>query len=305
MALISAVSGPTDYRHIAPARRSAGYYGNSHIFQGGDNLRDPHAAGDEHHHYIGRQAAARGVEARKRAYQAAVQPVVHIPDEGEPHIDNVVGGGAAAAKRLKSATLAEQARIQQLQAEQRVIEGVRHVGEDGGSAPLPIKHVEHAPVAGNEGAKAATAGKQKRPIMPFDKLADKKKAVPAAQGAAIPPRKKELPSTPELDVVEDQFIPSESVASGGQMHLTGEAVGSAKEYELTDREQIAELRKKAAARRLAKKAAAEGKVAAEEGREPVKAERPGAKLGLVARKKRAQIQQEEGKEGNVEVSAVL
>ena len=301
MALLSAVAGPGDYRGVS-AKRTAGYYGNSHIFQGGDNLRDPHAAGDEHHHFIGRQAAARGVEAHKKAYQAAIQPVIiHTPDEGEPHVDNVPAGGAAADKSLKSATLAEQARIQQLQAEQRIIEGIRRVDKDGEMEALPIKHVEHAAADGD----AAIAGKQKRPIMPFDKLVEKKK--PAA--AISIPQQKEVPSTPELDTV-DLGAGTAQIPLGGGNVIEESIIGNAKEFEMTDREQIADLRKKAAARRLAKKAAAEGAAKAEAGDakpEVAKAERPGARLGLVAKKKRAQIQQEEGSkdERQLEAATIL
>lgn len=320
LSLLSLVTGPNDYRHIAPAKRSAGYYGNSHIFRGGDNLGDPHSTGDEHHHYIGRAAAARGVEARKRAYQVAIQqaqPIIHIPDEGEPHVDNIAGAAIAEAdvRRAKSATLAEQARIQQLQAEQRIIERVRRVDDEGA---VPTSDGEQH---------AAGAGKQKRPKMPFDKLAKAKKPA-AAPAIALPPRKKELPSTPELDTVDSAVAGAEQTAQSGASEA-GEvveetAVGSAQEAELTDREQIAELRKRAATRRQAKKAAAAAAAAAEqakpseeEGLDGVgagagspaapKVERPAAKLGLVAKRRRAQMQGGEQADATkvLEVAAIL
>lgn len=147
-------------------RRGDGYYGNSHIFRGGENLADPHLAGDEHHQYL---AHAANVAATGSGIREAHEPNVR-PKQ----------------RNLKTSTLAEEATLQELrvarakakaealaraeQLRQQERDGIEQAAE--GSAEEPSSQVK------GESAR-------RRPLMPLKKLADKVKSDREARKKAM------------------------------------------------------------------------------------------------------------------------
>ncbi|CAD6587448.1 MAG: hypothetical protein CYPHOPRED_003916, partial [Cyphobasidiales sp. Tagirdzhanova-0007] len=79
--LVAGSAGSADRVKLV-TKRGPGYYGNSNIFQGGNGLGDPHAEGDEHHHFVAHQAAT---DAR-----AAVFAKAGVPESKKAKVDSVV-----------------------------------------------------------------------------------------------------------------------------------------------------------------------------------------------------------------------
>lgn len=83
-------------------KRGHGYYGNSHIFRGGENLADPHLSGDEHDHYSQQDL---GTEENDNTHDVKLA----LPDHG--------GTSAKSSRRqkpLRTFTLAEQATLEEI-----------------------------------------------------------------------------------------------------------------------------------------------------------------------------------------------
>lgn len=141
-------------------RRGDGYYGNSHIFRGGENLADPHLAGDEHHQYLAHAAnAQQGSEA-----------------EGHSHSSN----SKAKPKSLRTSTLAEEATLHEIRAArakakaEALARAQLLASQEEEDADIVEDHSDTRAV--EEEHKAREDVRRRRPLMPLKKLAEKGKA---------------------------------------------------------------------------------------------------------------------------------
>ena len=185
MSLLQLFSGNAGYgKDVVLVRRGAAYYGDSDIFRGGNNLRNPHAAGDEHSQYVtasvrlggatpngqkdARAAAQQEDLARVRANKAAEQSMLGF--QVSPEHDRALGAGRP-NRKLRSATLAEQALLE----EER-----RMAGKPVTGALPALEHVEHlepylptgADASDAADAAAAWPADKRKPAMPFNRLND-------------------------------------------------------------------------------------------------------------------------------------
>lgn len=149
-------------------KRGDGYYGNSHIFRGGENLADPHLAGDEHHQYLAHAANnAQGVQASH--------------DENE-HDHLVHGSKARTGKQrtLKTSTLAEEASLKEIKvarakAKAEALARAQLLAEQDIDEVADLDAPMDPKPAYVELPKAKEDSPRRRPLMPLKKLAEKVK----------------------------------------------------------------------------------------------------------------------------------
>lgn len=221
-------------------RRGDGYYGNSHIFRGGENLADPHLAGDEHHQYLAH--AANGAAQK-----------IHHDDHGEHDLHGANVRSAAKQKTLKTSTLAEEAtlkeaKVARAKAKAEALARAQLLmdedeGPDDVFEPVPDTNIvqEIAKPKDNDSPR-------RRPLMPLKKLADKVKADREA-------RKKAQAEREEMEAeVEKQAMKSNMVTEERERSSRG-SFADINEGENDDAELegiIAKLRQEALDRRLRK-----------------------------------------------------
>lgn len=211
-------------------RRSDGYYGNSHIFRGGENLADPHMAGDEHHHYL---AHAANAQAGDTAGNVNVKPK---------------------QKTLRTSTLAEEAtmkeiRVARAKAKADALARAQLLAAE--DEDDEVEEIMHEPVIVEEVYKAPEDARRRRPLMPLKKLAEKGKAERQARlqsETKLDDSKRRAPVNAQKQGV---FIAEHAVSADGD--------GEDKEEELaTEQDEtelegiIAKLRQEALDRRLSK-----------------------------------------------------
>lgn len=212
-------------------RRSDGYYGNSHIFRGGENLADPHLAGDEHHQYLAHAANAQQ------------------GNDGAAHEHG--SKGRQKQKTLRTSTLAEEASLQDAKVARAKAKAEalaraqlltsQEEEEDSFDSDTDLKDAELAHQARED-------ARRRRPLMPLKQLAekgkaDKKAAKKHATGGSTSAEEVNTPLLQQQNVlaalhtVEDEQHEEETITEEDQAELEGI---------------IAKLRQEALDRRLAK-----------------------------------------------------
>ena len=293
MSLLQLFSGNVGYgKDVVLVRRGASYYGNSDVFRGGNNFRNPHADGDEHNQYVTAQVRLAGdahLDSQKDATAAVHQEDLARVQANKAAEQSMLGyrvspghdGALAAARpnrKLRSATLAEQAVLE----EER-----RMAGKPVAAALLPafehVEHVEHvepypptaaADASGASDAAAAWPADKRKPAMPFNRLNDPttklakgsrlKQRLPAERDA---PAREAGVGAEDLTAREPVLAPAAAPASAAvndEMVVKIEAKKAAvaegsvlsREEEEDLEAEIAELREKSLSRKLTRSRAA-------------------------------------------------
>jgi len=272
MAMVPVLSGLAGFGSPVTVviRRGDGYYGNSRIFRGGENLADPHLAGDEHSEFLAHAAhpARRAGAAGSAGADSEDGESAH---EHERHYAGARGQGKQ--RTLRTSTLAEEATLQELKAARakakadallRAQRIAMEDDDDDDSAALDLVEEESNPVIVK--AKEAALKKVKKPIMPLKKLAAKvrgasneKESQIVSHGEVTPAEAREpaefvhgsdSDSDSTTDTKEGETAAAAAAAGAADTEEELQASGEDDEAELEGI--IAKLRKEALDRRLNK-----------------------------------------------------